>query len=136
MHAWRCDLSPSMHGNNKKNLLLAEALFLNLQAWCKQHHAKLLIVTTGYNAYFRSPINDPTQQFLTQAPTFFKKNHILFYDIADCFKKKVRGKSFQLPQGDDHPNAFGANAIAMCAWPWLKAQLLVWHHKTTNQDSQ
>lgn len=101
---------------------LGKAIFYNIHLWCQQHHAKLLVVTTGYNAFYRPGINDPTKEFLTQAPVFFKEQGIPYYDIAPEFEKAVAGRSFQVA-GDSHPNAYGAHVIASLVWPWLKDQV-------------
>lgn len=100
----------------------AEALFYRMNLWCKQHHAKLLVVTTGFNAFYSEHEHDPTKSFLKVAPSFFAKEHIAFYDTAKPFKKIVAGKQFQIPV-DFHPNAFGAHAIAIASWPWIEKQL-------------
>lgn len=101
---------------------LGNAIFYQINQWCIAHHAKLLVVTTGYNAFYMPHANDPTQAFLKQAPAFFKKQHIAYDDIAPEFKKAVTGRPFQLP-GDVHPNDFGDQTIANLVWPWLVKQL-------------
>lgn len=101
---------------------LGNALFYNMNLWCKDHGAKLLVVTTGYNAFYDPNVNDPTKAFLAQAPAFFKSQGIPYDDIAPAFKKAVSGKVFQIA-GDSHPNAYGAKVIGQLIWPWLKQQL-------------
>lgn len=101
---------------------LGNAIFYNMNLWCKEHNAKLLVVTTGYNAFYDSNVNDPTKAFLAQAPAFFQSQGIVYYDLAPAFKKTVSGKVFQIA-GDSHPNAYGASVIAKLVWPWLKTQL-------------
>ena len=101
---------------------LGNAIFYQINQWCLAHHAKLLVVTTGYNAFYPKDIQDPTALFLKQAPAFFQAQHITYYDIAPEFKKAVNGKQFQLP-GDSHPNDFGDQTIANLVWPWLQVQI-------------
>src|SRR3989338_936501 len=107
----------------KDAVALGNALFYQINMWCKAHHAKLLVVTTGYNAFYKPNSSDPTEAFLKQAPTFFSAQHISFYDIAPQFKKAVGTKPFQLP-ADGHPNAFGAKTIANLVEPWLISRVM------------
>src|SRR3990167_189287 len=97
---------------------LGNALFYQINQWCVQHRAKLLVVTTGYNAFYKPNAKDPTQAFLKQAPVFFQSQKIAFYDIAPQFKNAVKNKVFQLP-GDSHLNDFGDQTVANLVWPWL-----------------
>ena len=99
-----------------------EALFLRIQQWCQQHHARLIVVTTGYNAFYPRTMHEPTKAFLSEAPLFFAKEGILYYDISAPFKKMIDGKNFQIP-GDAHPNEFGSKAIAEVTWLRLKEVL-------------
>ena len=108
--------------HNQFSARLGEALFLRINQWCLQHHAKLLVVTTGFDAFYPADLHDPTKAFLTIAPAFFQKENIAFYDTAKPFKKLIAGKIFQIP-GDQHPNSVGAQAIANASWPWIKKQL-------------
>lgn len=114
--------SSSLDFHNKFAIQYGEALFLQVNQWCVTHHAKLLVVTTGFNAFYPQDLHDPTKAFLTAAPAFFKKEHIPFYDSASTFKKLTAGKKFQIP-GDQHPNKIGASAIAAASWPWIKNQI-------------
>lgn len=99
-----------------------QALFYRLNQWCQIHHAKLLVVTTGFNAFYPAGIHDPTKAFLATANSFFHKENIPYDDIASSFKKVVAGKNFQIPT-DLHPNPFGAKMIAEQTWPWIKQQI-------------
>lgn len=99
-----------------------QALFLAIQMWCEEHHAKLLVVTTGFNAFYPANIHEPTQVFLAQAKSFFAKTHIAYDDIAPAYQAAVTGKAFQIPI-DHHPNPLGAATIADLSWPWIKNQL-------------
>lgn len=98
------------------------AMLYQINQWCIQHHAKLLVVTTGYNALYEPNWRDPTQAFFMQAPQFFQSQHIAYHDIGPQFKKATRGVVFQLA-GDGHPNAFGDRVIAESVWPWLEKSL-------------
>lgn len=108
--------------NDEFSVRYGEALFHRINLWCKKHHAKLIVVTTGFNGYYLGNIQDPTRAFLKNAPAFFAAEGIPYYDTALLFKTKVKGKVFQIP-GDMHPNEIGAKAIAEAVWPWLKKQL-------------
>lgn len=99
-----------------------EALFHRINQWCEQHHAKLLVVTTGFNAFYPKEMHDPTKTFLTKAHAFFSKENIPFDDIAPSFKQLVQGKVIQIPN-DLHPNELGDQAIAEVSWPWIKQQI-------------
>ncbi len=112
---------------NKDVIRYAEALFLKMNRWCIQHHAKLLIIEIGYRAFVSSDIHDPTNTFLKNAPAFFAKHHIAFYDTSLSFKKQVGQTQFWIV-GDDHPNVFGAKTIAKVSWPWIKKQILISSH--------
>lgn len=99
-----------------------EALFHRINLWCKQHHATLLVTTTGFNNRYAPNIHDPTKIFFSEAPAFFAKEGIPYHDIAKPFMKAVEKKSFQIPH-DGHPNQLGAKVIAEQTWPWLQQQL-------------
>lgn len=111
--------SQNLSFTNEFAVHYGEALFLRINQWCIKHHAKLLVVTTGFDAFYPANLHDPTKAFLAEAPDFFSKKHILFYDSATPFKKLVAGKNFQI-SGDQHPNKVGALAIAQASWPWIK----------------
>ena len=116
---------PSSYGlkyQDKFAVQYGEALFLQINQWCKQHHAKLLVVTTGFNVFYPKDLREPTKIFLAAAPAFFQKEHIPFYDGAQPLKKMVAGKIFLIPR-DDHPNAFGASVIATVNWLWIRQEL-------------
>lgn len=119
---------PRSSAGNIKNKQYAErfgeALFLRMKTWCDQNHAKLLVVTTGFNAFYPKNFNDPTYLFLKNAAPFFARNDIPFYDIAPAFLIATRGKQIELSE-DMHPNALGAKIIADLTWPWIKNQLTV-----------
>ncbi|MCX7120329.1 MAG: SGNH/GDSL hydrolase family protein [Gammaproteobacteria bacterium] len=101
---------------------LGNALFYQINQWCIAHHAKLLVVTTGYNAFYKPDAKDPTQAFLKQAPVFFKSQKIAYDDIAPQFKIAVAHKVFQL-SGDAHLNDFGDQTVADLVWPWMEKQI-------------
>ncbi|MCX7121799.1 MAG: hypothetical protein NTZ67_08565 [Gammaproteobacteria bacterium] len=111
-----------MQFQNKFAVEYGEAMFLRINQWCIKHHAKLLVITTGFNAFYPPRFRDPTKVFLAAAPAFFEKNHIAFYDSAVSFKKLTRGKKFQIPR-DQHPNALGAKLISEACWPWIKQKI-------------
>ena len=100
-----------------------EALFHRINQWCKQHHATLLVLTTGFNAFYPGNLHDPTEVFLTQAKPFFLKEGIAYYDMALPFKKATTGKTFQLPRNDHHPNELGAKMVAQTSWPWVRQRI-------------
>lgn len=101
-----------------------ESVFLKINKWCVKHHAKLLVVTTGFNDFYPDETHDPTEIFLKHAKTFFAKNDIAYFDIGPRFKEMVSNKMFEIPR-DGHPNAFGAKAIAESSWPWIKHQIII-----------
>lgn len=101
----------------------AEALFVRLQNWCVTHQAKLIVVTTGFTRYYPKNTDDPTHAFLSEAPAFFSKRQIPFFDISLAFKKAVAGKIIQIPK-DEHPNAYAHGVIAKLLWQRLKPELL------------
>lgn len=114
--------SPDLPFQNEFAIRYGDALFLRINDWCKKHHAKLLVVTTGFNAFYPADANDPTQVFLSQANLFFTRENIPYDDIAIPFKKAIHGKKFQIPE-DEHPNELGAETIAALTWPWIKEHL-------------
>lgn len=118
----RIPVSKDIVFQNDVAVLFGEAIFRRMNQWCKQHHAKLLVVTTGFNAFYPSDLHDPTKAFLVQAPFFFEKEGISYYDMAVPFKITVAGKIFQIP-GDQHPNEFGAIIMAKISWPWIKQKI-------------
>src|SRR3990167_2058475 len=75
-------MQPDLDFRNDIVVGYAETLFLRINEWCNLHHAKLLIITTGFNALYPDNINDPTKSFLSKADKFFSKNNIIYYDIA------------------------------------------------------
>ena len=108
--------------NPKDAVRLGEAIFLKINVWCKRHDSKLIVVTTGFNAFYNDNKNNPNKIFFSKAPAFFKKENIAFYDIAPLFKLESQGKNFQI-SGDQHPNALGAKIISQTSWPCLQKQL-------------
>lgn len=114
--------SPDLSFQDEFAVHYGNAFFLRINKWCKQHHAKLMVVTTGFNAFYPDDMRDPTKTFLSEAESFFKKEGVPYYDIALPFKKAVQGKVFQIP-GDHHPNAYGAQVIGQISWPWIKQQI-------------
>jgi hypothetical protein len=108
--------------DNRTAQRYGEALFQRINQWCQQHHAKLIVVTTGFNAFYPASMHDPTKVFLDVAGAFFEKENIPYYDIAPLYKKAVLGTVFQIPH-DHHPNMFGGKMIAEISWPWIKKQI-------------
>lgn len=100
-----------------------EDLFLRMNKWCKEHHATLLVVTTGFNAFYPADAHDPTKVFLTKARSFFEREQIPYEDIASGFKKAVAGKNFQMT-GTEYPNEIGARIIAEKSAPWIMQHLV------------
>lgn len=115
-------ISSDMDFQDEYAVRYGEALFLAINDWCKKHDAKLLIVTTGFNAFYPDKVRDPTKTFISQARHFFAKHNIDFYDMAPDFKKSVAGQRFQIPI-DKHPNELGARVIAYLSWQWLKEKI-------------
>lgn len=115
-------LSTDLEFEDAHAIAYAQALFIAIDEWCQQHQAKLLVVTTGFNAFYPADAHDPTRVFLSSAEDFFAKYGIAYHDISTDFQKSVEGKVFQLPV-DKHPNELGAKVIAELSWPWLKAQM-------------
>jgi len=116
--------SPDLQFDNALAIRYGEALFLSIHQWCKTHHAQLLVITTGFNAFYPKNLHDPTQIFLSQASSFFAKENIPYYDMGASFKYTVGNKNFQIP-GDCHPNELGTKVITQLSWPWLKQRLRV-----------
>lgn len=108
--------------NDDDAVRYGKAMFKRIQQWCLAHHAKLLVITTGFNAFYPANTHEPTHAFLTQAPAFFKQQGIAYYDMAEPFKAASAGKEVQIPR-DYHPNKLGAKIIADLSWPWIKNQL-------------
>ncbi len=107
----------------------AEQLFIKINNWCQAHHAKLIIVTTGFNAFYPE-IHDPTKIFLQNADAFFRTQHIPYYDLADNFKKIGGNEELQM-YASIYPNSTGAITIGKFAWPWLAANLELSNSRTT-----
>ena len=97
----------------------AEDLFIRMNKWCKEHQATLLVMTTGYNAFYPADSHDPTQIFLNQAKIFFAKESIPYLDIGYPFKAAVLGKEMTISR-EEHPNDMSATLIADLSWPWIK----------------
>ncbi|MCX7121961.1 MAG: SGNH/GDSL hydrolase family protein [Gammaproteobacteria bacterium] len=116
--------SPDLKFENKFAVQYGEALFRRMNEWCLNHHAKLLVVTTGFNAFCPKNKHEATIVFLKVAPLFFAKEHITFYDTSVPFKKLVERKKFQIPE-NQHPNTFGAQAIAKSSWRWIKQKMVL-----------
>lgn len=115
-------ISDNLTFRNEFAIRYGENLFLRMNAWCKQHHVKLIIITTGFNAFYARNLKDPTKSFLSHAKVFFEKEEIAYYDIAIPFEKLSKGKHFQI-LGTPYPNTTGAKLIAQISWPWLKQQI-------------
>ena len=106
---------------------LTQALFLRLQQWCLGHSCRLFVVTTGFHAFSDFPLghNDgaDNDEFFAEAPQFFSKSKINFYDIGPKMFERTKGDySTVVIANDYHPNEQGSELIATFAWQWLEPQ--------------
>ena len=115
-------MSADMVFQDQDAIRYGQALFLRINKWCKKNHAKLIVITTGFNAFYPTNIHDPTRIFLLEAPSFFNEENIPYFDMGISYKNRVNGSNFQIAN-DHHPNAYGAKVIAELSWPWIKTQL-------------
>ena len=113
--------SRDIHLTPQQAQRLGASLFHRLHQWCRQHHAKLLVTTTGFDRYYNNK-NDPTYLFLQKAPQVMQREGIAYYDYSPQFKRAVRGHVIQLA-GDPHPNAYATEVIAQMVWPWLRGSI-------------
>ena len=107
---------------------LEKALFLRLRDWCLARNCRLFVVTTGYNAFPDFPLGlasgNVNRKFFSEAPEFFQKNGIAFYDTGPEMFAAARGDYRQLViPGDLHPDERGAGLLAGFTWLWLQPQL-------------
>ena len=115
-------MSSDLSFDDQSAIHCGKSLFSQINQWCKTHHAKLIVITTGFNGFYPLGIHDPTKIFLTKAKYFFAQANIPYLDISSPFKKEVFEKPFQIPR-DGHPNVFGAQVIEKLSWPWIKKQI-------------
>jgi hypothetical protein len=106
---------------------LGQAIFLRLNQWCRDRGIPLLVLTTGFQAYYLQP---PLRgafydlDFLQQAAEFFAGAGIPFHNSISEMDAAVTGKweGYLIPI-DGHPNSAGAQLFADHAWKWLGPQL-------------
>lgn len=115
-------VSQQLQVSKTDSIQLSEALFDRLNAWCKRHQAKLVVITTGFNAFYPITIKDPTYFFMSDATRYFDRNNIPYKNNAIELKAATDGQIIQFP-GDQHPNEKGALIIATISWPFIKKQL-------------
>jgi hypothetical protein len=106
-------------------VILGKALFRRMNQWCRDHHAVLLVTTTGFHPVKTDPqTTDPTQLFMQNAHAFLEAEGIPFHDISPDFQAAIHfDKSPYVIPLDHHPNEEGSRLIALNMWPWLKEQL-------------
>jgi hypothetical protein len=108
-----------------RGVALGQALFRELNAWCRTHEAALWVTTTGWTALKADNVSgDPTEAFLERATPFFSIEHIPFYEPSLSLMQMATNdlSSFVIP-GDYHPNEQGHALVAEVVWPWLHAQM-------------
>lgn len=115
-------VSQDLQASKTESINLGDALFNRLNDWCKSHQAKLVVITTGFNAFYPANAQDPTYYFMTDAARYFYANKIAYKENAADLKSAVAGKNIQLPN-DQHPNEEGAFIIAKISWPFIKNQI-------------
>ena len=76
-------------------------------------NSELNIIYTGWADYsYQMSKNNPTRKFLMEAPTFFKKNDIKYYDLTDQMTLVHKNFNDYLIPMDAHPNEKGHKIIA------------------------
>lgn len=105
------ELSSSKEASAAVNL--AEGLFVRLNDLAALSDVKLLVVTTGWQAFAKN-VNDrnPNAIFYQQAKKFFDSESIAFVDTADKLSRLLDGSinDIVIPI-DQHPNENGASLI-------------------------
>jgi lysophospholipase L1-like esterase len=109
----------------RAGVALGQALFRRMNAWCRDHHARLLVTSNGSHMGKLVPnTRDPTMVFLKRAGGFFESEAIPFHDLTPGMEAATGGdwKPWSIPH-DGHPNEDGARLIGDLIWDWLRTQL-------------
>jgi lysophospholipase L1-like esterase len=108
---------------------LCHALFRRLDTWCRDHGARLVVLTTGFvdsHAEVAGPgwEAETNLPFLRQAEAILAAEGIPFVDLAPAVMAAAGGdlEPYRIP-GDGHPNEAGAELIARASWPVLAPHL-------------
>ena len=111
--------SDDLKKTRNESIELGQELFKKMKQWADTHHAKLLIVTTGWHriGQINKESTEPTKAFLSQAGTFFENNSIAYADITpQVTSVRFPDKNKYVILLDSHPNELGAKLIAEMAW--------------------
>jgi len=120
----REDSGPTSAPEPDTAVLLGEALFRRLDAWCDERGVPLVVLTTGFqdSAHFGDR-RYPSLRFLERAQVLFDELDVTYVDLApDLLERADSLASISIPI-DEHPNERGAELIGQLAWPVIEAQL-------------
>jgi len=94
-------------------VVLTKMLFLRMKKVNDKCNSDLTIIYSGWADYnYQLSKNNPTRKFLMEAPTFFKKNDINYYDLTDQMTLVHKNFNDYLIPMDAHPNEKGHKIIA------------------------
>lgn len=100
-------------------------LFIHLKELARERGHRLVVVTTGWQAFSEENTTDPSVVFFDQAEAFFAEQGINFIDTSKQVRDQTAGEPAPYSiQGDHHPNAEGAKLIADVVYPRLSRFLL------------
>ena len=105
--------SQDLKSHLNEAVVLVKMLFLRMKKVNKECNSDLTVIYTGWADYnYQTSKNNPTTKFLIEAPIFFKKNKIKYYDLTN--KMRIVHKNFNdyLIPMDHHPNEKGHKIIA------------------------
>ncbi len=109
---------------------LMKGLYRRMNRWCKDHDARLLVVTTGLQHHFyrealqANKVASVDSEFAKSTEEFFASEGIPFEDTTVAVESAMGGRieDFLIPL-DHHVTEAGAMVIAEQAWPFLRRQL-------------
>ena len=120
----RADSGPTTAPEPDTPVLLGEALFRRLDAWCDEHGVPLIVLTTGFqdSSHFGER-RYPSLRFLERAEPLFDELGVTYVDLEPGLLQRASSlDSISIPT-DEHPNERGADLIAELAWPAIEAEL-------------
>lgn len=108
---------------------LGRALFTRLDAWCRAHDCRLVVVATARPRADRPGVGTShstavTDAFKRIAPGFFKELGVSWHDLVPSIVAAAAPRSgeYEIPV-DGHPNEAGARLLADHIWPAIEGDL-------------
>lgn len=103
---------------------LGQALFRQINHWCRTNESQLLVTTTGFHFGQEDDLHEPTRAFMKIAAATFDAEGIPYKDISPHVYTDMNGnpQAFIIPD-DGHPNEAANRIIAIHAWDWLRGKV-------------